>query len=223
GRRRLARHLPPARGCARQTRAWGWRPCAPPHAGTDDRSAPSHIQDADRAHFHGTSRLQDRTTLGEFDRVRKVLRLDQSEAVDDILGLGIGPIVDALLLASDDLAGALKRMSRVLDVALCAQLLEPSEPFLHGFLHFLGGLRRRIAATKQKGKFAHCLSSRVGTSHPRRLSEATPDILFWSRPRGCWPPPGAGSNFRALLGIRSRSLLRCTSPLLMLWTAPPPA
>src|SRR5262245_35170184 len=68
-------------------------------------------------------------------------------------------------------------MSRVLDMALFAQLLEPDEPFLHGFLHFLGGLRRRIAATKQKGKFAHCASSRVGTSHPRRLSETTPDIF----------------------------------------------
>src|SRR5262245_37311888 len=74
-------------------------------------------------------------------------------------------------------------MSRVFDVALFAQLLEPGEPFLHGFLHFLGGLRRRLAATKQKGKFAHCVSSRVGTSHPRRLSEAAPDIFFWSRPR----------------------------------------
>src|SRR5262245_66102959 len=119
-----------------------------------------HISDADRAYFYRPSCLQDRTTLGEFDRVRKVLRLDQSEAVDDVLGLGIGPIVDALLLASDNLAGALKRMSRVLDMALFAQLLEPGEPFLHGFLHFLGRLRRRIAATKQKGKFAHCVSSR---------------------------------------------------------------
>src|SRR5262249_29403635 len=45
--------------------------CAPPHAGIDDRSAPLHIQDADRAYFYRPSRLQDRTTLGEFDRVRK--------------------------------------------------------------------------------------------------------------------------------------------------------
>src|SRR5262249_10648241 len=72
---------------------------------------------------------------------------------------------------------ALERMSRVFDVALFAQLLEPGEPFLHGFLHFPGGLCRRVAATKQKGKFAHCASFRVGTSHPRRLSQAAPDIF----------------------------------------------
>src|SRR5262249_19483923 len=103
-------------------------------------------------------------------------------------------------------------MSRILDVALFAQLLEPGEPFLHGFLHFLGGLRRRIVATKQKGKFAHCVSSRVGTSHPRRLSEGAPDIFFWSRPTAVGPP-GSGSKFQALLGIRSRSLLLHESPI----------
>src|SRR5262249_61570066 len=125
----------------------------------------------------------------------------------------MGPIVDTLLLASDALAGALKRMSRVLDVALFSQFLYPGDPFLHGFLHFLGRLRRRIAATKQKGKFAHCVSSRFEPSHPRRLSEPAPDIFFGVG-RGAVGPPGSGSKFRALLGIRSRSLLQCMSPLL---------
>src|SRR5262249_31065661 len=59
------------------------------------------------------------------------------------------------------LTGALERMTRVLDVALLAEFLEPGEPFLHGFLHFLAGLLGRVTAAKQKGKFAHCVSSRL--------------------------------------------------------------
>src|SRR5262249_34885335 len=107
------------------------------------------------------ARLEDRAAFRDFDCLRKVPRLDQGEAVHDVLGLGIRPVVDALVLASDDLACALERMSGVLDMALFAELLEPGEPFLHGLLHLLGRLRSWIAAAKKKRKFAHCVSSRV--------------------------------------------------------------
>src|SRR5262249_38066059 len=95
------------------------------------------------------------------DRLREIPRLDQGEAVDDVLGLGERPVMDALLLAPDDLARSLKRMSGVFDVALFTEFLEPGEPFLHGFLHFLRRLRRWIAAAEEKGKFAHCVFFRV--------------------------------------------------------------
>src|SRR5262249_35189704 len=161
GRRRLARRPLPARGCVRRTPGSAWRSCAPPHAGTGDRWAPSHAQDADRAHLHGASRLEDRAAFRDFDRLRTIPGLDKGEAVHDVLGLGIRPVVAALLLACDDLACALERMSGVLHMALFAQLLEPGEPFLHGFLHLLGRSCSWIAAAKKKRKFAHCVSSRV--------------------------------------------------------------
>src|SRR5262249_43483153 len=135
GRRRLARRLPPARGWARRRSGSAWRPCAPPHAGTGGRSAPSHIQNANRPHFHRAARSEDRTAFREFDRLREIPRLDQSEAVDDVLRLGKGAVMNALLLPTHDLAAALERMSGILDVAFFAQFLEPGEPFLHGFLH----------------------------------------------------------------------------------------
>src|SRR5262249_61388905 len=155
------RRSPRARGCVPRTPGRAGRSRPPPPAGTGDRGPPSHAQDADRAPLHGASRLEDRAAFRDFDRLRKIPRLDQGEAVHDVLGLGIRPVVDALLLACDDLACALERMSGILDMALLAEFLEPGEPFLHGFLHLLGRSCSWIAAAKKKRKFAHCVSSRV--------------------------------------------------------------
>src|SRR5262249_48410527 len=117
-----------------------------------------HIQNPDRAYFHRAAGLQNRTALGEFHRRGQVIGLDQGEAVHDVLGLGIGTVVHALLLASDHLAGGLQRVARIFDMALLAEFLEPGDPFLGGLLHLLGGCGN-VPAAEQEGKFAHCRCS----------------------------------------------------------------
>src|SRR5262249_29883501 len=87
--------------------------------------------------------------------------LDQAEAADEILGLGVGTVGDDLLVALDHHAGALKRMPELLQVAVSTKLLEPGGPFLQLFLPLLGGLGCLPAAAIEIGEFTHCRSSLV--------------------------------------------------------------
>jgi hypothetical protein len=95
--------------------------------------------------------------LRDFHGVREIVGLDQHVAADNILGFGVGTVVDALLFAPDDLSGLLQRMSGVFDAGFGVQFLKPGDPLLHIFLHLLGR-RGCISAAKQKCKFTHCLS-----------------------------------------------------------------
>ncbi len=70
-----------------------------------------HVQLLDRAHFHRTSDLKDRTALRDFYRVQEIPGLDHNVAANDILSLGEWTVVDDLLFAGDNLAGPLQRMS----------------------------------------------------------------------------------------------------------------
>src|SRR6516162_3128065 len=165
GRRRLARRPPPARGCGRQRCASARRPCAPTRAGKDDRRAASHVQLHDRAHFDRTPDLKDGAALGELDGVGEIFRLDQAEAANEILGLGVGTVGDDLLVALDHHAGAFQRMSELLEMAARAELLEPGGPFLQLLLPLLGRLGCIPAAAIQIGKFAHVFPPRFGMSN----------------------------------------------------------
>jgi hypothetical protein len=70
--------------------------------------------------------------------MRKITGLDQAEAADEVLGLGVWAVDDDLLVAFDYHAGALQQMSELLEVAVRAELLEPRRPFLQLFLPLLG-------------------------------------------------------------------------------------
>src|SRR6516162_7483524 len=133
GRRRLARRPLPAQGCGRQRCASARRPCAPTRAGKDGHRAALHVQLHDWAHFHRASDLKYRTAFGDLYRVREILGLDQAEAADDILGLGVRTVGDDLLVALDHRPRALEWVSELLEVAVRAELLEPRGPFLHCF------------------------------------------------------------------------------------------
>src|SRR5262249_40920764 len=97
----------------------------PTRAGRDDRRAPLHVDLQDRAHFHGTPDLQDRTTLRDLYGVCEVIGLDEAEAANDILGLGVGTVGDDLPVTLDDHAGHFQRMSQLFEVAFLAELLKP--------------------------------------------------------------------------------------------------
>src|SRR5260370_33592234 len=96
-----------------------------------------HVQLLDRAPFHRTSDLQDRTTLRELCRVLEIIGFYQHVAANHILSLGVWTVVDILLFALDNLAGLLQRMPGVLDAALRAEVLKPRYPFLQVFLPLL--------------------------------------------------------------------------------------
>src|SRR5271166_314609 len=161
GRRRLARHPLPARYCERRRCASARRPCAPTRAGKDGRRAASHVQLHDRAHFHGTPDLQNRTAFGDLDGTREITGLDQAETADEVLGLGVRTVGDDLLVALDHHAGTLQRMSEFPEVAVRAELLEPRGPFLQLFLPLLGRGGCIPAAAIQIGKFTHRVCSLV--------------------------------------------------------------
>src|SRR5215475_3429941 len=131
GRRRPARRLLPVPDYASQRYAPVWRPFARLRGGIDARSVPSHIQLHDRSHFNAPVDLQDWTALREFHRLLQVAGLDECVTADNVLGFGKGSIRHGLLLALHQLAGALERLSLVLNVSLLAELLEPCHPLLH--------------------------------------------------------------------------------------------
>jgi hypothetical protein len=93
--------------------------------------------------------------------MREITGLDQAEAADQILGLGVRAVGDDFLVALDHHAGAFQRMTELLEMAVRAKLPEPRGPFLQLFLPLLGGCGSIPAAAIQIGKFPHCLSSLV--------------------------------------------------------------
>src|SRR5437899_9699013 len=190
GRRRPARRLLPAPGVRPRRCASAWRPTAPLPAGTDARAAPSHARRQHGTDFHHAAALQDGTALRELDGFGEVPGLDQGVAPDDVLGLGVRPVGDGALLALDQLAGPLERVTGVLDVALVGQLLHPGHPGLHALLQLLRrshrGATGLVGAAVQVNEFAHGDSSRgsplVGPVVPaalptlRRFRDAAADI-----------------------------------------------
>src|ERR1041385_2649471 len=145
GRRRPGRRLPPARGARPRRCGSAWRPSAPPPAGTGAPEAPLHVQLPDGADLHDPPALEDRTAERKPDRLVDVLRLDDREAADDVLGLGVWPVGDGLLLTGDRPAGPLQRVALVLEVPLVRELLHPRHPGLHALLHPLRRSHRRLA------------------------------------------------------------------------------
>src|SRR5262245_48217040 len=99
GRRRLARRLPPMRGCELQRCALAWRPCAPLRAETDDRWDLSHVQLHDWPYFHPTVNLEDRAAFGKFYRLVQITGFDQGVAADNVLSLGKRSIEHSFLFA----------------------------------------------------------------------------------------------------------------------------
>src|SRR5262245_50100295 len=158
GRRRPVRRLLPAPDSGPRRCASTWRRCAPLRAGTGDRSAQSHADLHDGAHFHRAVSLEDRTSLRELHRLSEVAGLDQRVPTHDVLGLRKGPVGHALLPALHQLSGALERLPLVLDMALLAELLQPGHPFLHRLLHPFGG-SVGLAPAIEKQEFAHRRSS----------------------------------------------------------------
>src|SRR6266496_6852698 len=84
-----------------------------------------------------SSALQDRAAHGELHGLRQILRLDQGVSADDILGLRVWSVGDGPLLAFDQLARPLERVTGVLDMTLVGKLLHPGHPGLHALLHLL--------------------------------------------------------------------------------------
>src|SRR5205814_4482499 len=165
GRRRPARRLLPAPGAPPRRYASAWRPTAPLPAGTDARAAASHACRQHGTDFHHAAAFQDGTALRELHGFGEIFRLDQGVAADDVLRLGVRAVGDGALLALDQLARPLERMTGVLDVALVGQLLHPGHPGLHALLHLLRrshrGATRLVGAAVQVNEFAHGNSSRV--------------------------------------------------------------
>src|SRR5262249_55347253 len=89
--------------------------------------------------------------------LRQVVRLNHDVASDDVLCLRKGTVLDDFPVSADDFARWLQRVTGVLEMALRAELLKPSHPFLHLLLVSFGsGIC--FPAAKYICKFAHCLS-----------------------------------------------------------------
>src|SRR5262249_35237465 len=97
-----------------------------------------HVQDLDRANLDGTSDVQNGTALGDLGGLRQVFRLNHDVASDDVLCLRKGTVLDDYPVSADDFARWLQRVTGVLEMALRAELLKPSHPFLHLLLLLFG-------------------------------------------------------------------------------------
>src|SRR5207237_9947784 len=120
-------------------RAWAhaWRPPAPRPAGPDARAARSHARLQNGTDFDHAAAFEDGAALRQLHGFGEIPRLDQRVSADDVLRLGVRAVGDRPLFALHELAGALERMTGVLDVALVGQLLHPGHPGLHALLHLL--------------------------------------------------------------------------------------
>src|SRR5262249_5567658 len=128
---------------------------------------------------------------------REVLGLDQCKAIHNILGFGVGTVMNGFLLTPHHLAGAFQRMAGIFDMALFAQLPEPSHPFLQVFLHLLWR-RGRVSATKQKCKFTHGFSPSLGMTPNNARKERQRTYFFQPSVGYCLPIPSAAMKSSAL-------------------------
>src|SRR5579859_1952701 len=171
-----------------------------PEIRSGDRSVDAtrlHLRDG--PHLDETAGLEDRAPRRKLDRLREVPRLDDHEADDDVLALGVGPVADAGPARLHDLARGLERAASMLDVTLRAQVFHPGDPLLR---LFLPARRRRgpHAPTEQIGEFAHdglpfaeCVQAqRAGGRSSRPPASTRWSSLTRSRAHVQMPPTARG-------------------------------
>src|SRR5262249_28193912 len=107
-----------------------------------------HLELHERTDLDRPAVLEDRAALGKLNRLTDCGRPKQHIGIDQVLGFGIGAVMDVLAVAPHHLARTVKRISGIFDNALFAEILEPSDPLLHGLLHLTGRARLEVTTTK---------------------------------------------------------------------------
>src|SRR5262249_52801372 len=92
----------------------------------------------DRAYFNGAAVLENRTGLGQLERLLKIVGFDHRETANDVFRFRERTVAHDLARTLDHHSALFERNADILEVAAFAKFLEPREPFLRRFLHLLG-------------------------------------------------------------------------------------
>src|SRR5215470_11662292 len=96
------------------------------------------VESLDRPYLHRATDIQDRTGFRELHRFVKITGLNDDEASDHVLRLGVRAVSYSFLAAGDNLAGLLQRMTGVLQAPSRLKFLEPGCPLRHVLLGLFG-------------------------------------------------------------------------------------